>query len=155
VLKRLPILLLSAAALVIVSPANGQKGTAPNGYYPDSFQGDTFTGRAESARPNLEELTLVYTNGKKTEHWVGRLESPCSWTDKGGQVHTMHVSDMFEGDLLTVYYITRTTKADNVKTTTNWIVALSRAEVNGKKIPEVKQFLISCSQTHRTVFKAF
>jgi len=153
--KRLFILLLSAAALVFVSPANAQKATAPNGYYPVDFQGDTFTGRAESARPNLEELTLVYTKGKKTEHWVGRLESSCSSTDKGGQVHAMHVSDMFEGDLLTVYYITRTTKADNVKTTTNWIIALSRAEVDGKKIPEDKQGLISCSQTQRTVFKLF
>ena len=152
-LKRLPILFISAA-LVFVSSTNAQKGTAPNGYYPDNFQGDTFTGRAESARPNLEELTLTYTKGKKTEHWVGRLESPCSWTDKGGQVHTMHVSDMFEGDLLTVYYIT-STKADNVKTTTNWIIALSRAEVDGKKIREDKQVLISCSQTQRTVFKAF
>jgi len=153
--KRRLTLLLAAAALVFVSPANSQKGTAPNGYYPVDFQGDIFTGRAESARPNLEELTLVYSKGKKTEHWVGRLEFSCSSTDKGGQVHTMHVSDMFAGDLLTVYYITRTTKADNAKTTTNWIIALSPAEVDGKKIPEDKQVLISCSQTQRTVFKVF
>jgi hypothetical protein len=153
--KPLLTLLLFSAPLVLVLPANAQKGRAPNGYYPVDFQGDIFTGRAEAARPNLEELTLVYTKGKKTEHWVGRLESSCSLKDKAGQVHTMHVSDMFEGDLLTVFYVARTIKADNVKTTTNWIIALSRAEVDGKKIPEDKQVLIPCSQTQPTVFKVF
>jgi hypothetical protein len=67
----------------------------------------------------------------------------------------MHVSDFFEGDLLTVFFIPKTTKADATKKTENVIFAMSQIESDGKRIPDDKRVLFFCSGSQRLVFKAF
>lgn len=47
--RRYPLIL--ALSCLCASPAHPQKGTAPDGYYPPSYNGSTFTGAVESPTP--------------------------------------------------------------------------------------------------------
>jgi hypothetical protein len=137
------------------SKSHAQKATAPNGYYPAAFHGAIFTGAVESVRTDVQELTLTYMNGKKTEQFVGKLQSACTWKDKGGANHITLVADLPKGAVLTAYYIPMSAKVNGVKTEENFVFALSYAEANGKKIPDHKRVVIYCSEQQLLVFKAF
>jgi hypothetical protein len=145
------ILIVCAVAL----KADAQKGTAPNGYYPDGFFGTVFTGRVESGNADTQQLTLAYAKGNKTERFVGRLESPCSWKEKNGSLHTFGASEIPQGALLTAFYIGRSSKSGGQKTQENVIFAISFAERDGKPIPDEKRINIFCSHDMRLAFKAF
>src|SRR5215831_1077306 len=121
-------------AFIFSAPLQGQHGTAPNGYYPEGYMGSTFTGSLESANLDSQEITLVYTKGNKSERFVGRLESACSWKDKGGAPHSLTATDIPKGSVLTAFYDTHTTKSGGEKIKENVIFSLSYAEVNGKRI---------------------
>ena len=132
-----------------------QKGTAPNGYYPSNYSGATFTGAIQSAVPEHEEITLVYTKGDKSEIFVGRMESPCSWEDKKGTIHTINVSEIPKGTVLTAFYETVTKKIDDRKVKVNSIIAISTKELDGQKIPDEKRVIIPCTENVQRLFKAF
>jgi len=152
-MPRLASLLLIAC--VFSAPLEGQHGTAPNGYYPEGYAGSIFTGSLESANADTQEITLVYTKGNKSERFVGRLESACNWKDKGGAAHSLTASDIPKGSVLTAFYDAHTTKSGGEKIKENFIFSLSWAEVNGKRIPEEKRVVISCSNRAFQSFKAF
>lgn len=109
----------------------------------------------ESIRADAEELTLIFTNGNKTEQFVGKLESTCGWKEKSGASHVVRVSDLPKGMVLTAFYISKTNNSGGVKTNENLIFALSQAEQNGKKIPDDSRIVISCSKQQRVYFMAF
>lgn len=132
-----------------------QSGTAPSGYYPPMYHGSIFTGTLEAVDANTQEITLAYTKGKKSEQFVGRLESYCRWNEKGGAVHTFKASDIPKGTVLTAFYNTFTKKADGQATKENAVFAISYVELNGKKIPEDKRVVISCSDQTFNVFKPY
>jgi hypothetical protein len=134
-------------------PSHPQKGTAPTGYYPPSYNGSTFTGAVESTEAG--QLTLLYASDRKQERFVGRLEAPCIWTDKSGATHTVEVAAIPTGIVLTAFYSSVTTKSGNQKTTENLILAISYAEQNGRKIPDDKREIVGCSQKRYLQFKAF
>ena len=134
-------------------PAHPQKGIAPDGYYPPSYNGSTFTGAVEST--DAGQLTLLYGSDRKQERFVGRLEAPCVWTDKGGTDHTVEVAAIPMGVVLTAFYNSVTTKSGNQRIKQNQIVAISYAEQNGKKIPEQRRVIVGCSQQRYLQFKAF
>ena len=134
-------------------PSHSQKGTAPNGYYPPGYNGFTFSGVVEST--DAGQLILVYTSDRKHEQFVGRLEAPCIWTDKAGTTHTIEVSSIPAGDVLTAFYNPVTIKSGNQKIRENLILAISYAEHSGRKIPEDKRVIVGCSQQHQLQFKAF
>jgi hypothetical protein len=136
-------------------PLGAQYGSAPTGYYPPNYAGSIFTGSLESAAPDSQEMTLVYTKGNKTERFVGRLESACGWKDKDGVAHSFKASDIPKGTILTAFYAKTTKKSDGQKTTEISIFAISYVELNGKKIPEDKRVLISCSEQKFASFKAY
>jgi len=50
-----------------------QHGTAENGYYPNGYQGDTWTGIVSSLNPTTKEISLVYTHKEKTLVFDGLL----------------------------------------------------------------------------------
>lgn len=153
-LSRLLTVLLIVAFCAPKSPA--QKATAPNGYYPSAFHGAIFTGRLESVRPDLQEFTLTYTSGKKSEQFVGRLQGPCTWKDKNGESHLSKIGDLVKDSVLTAFYIPAATKVNGVKTEENSVFALSFAEANGKRIEDAKRVIIYCSEgPQQLVFKAF
>jgi hypothetical protein len=136
-------------------PLRAQHATAPNGYYPHTYSGSIFTGSLESVVPDTQEITLVYTKGSKTERFVGRLESTCSWKDKQGTVHSFTGSDLPKGTVLTTFYTSSTKKSGGEKITENSIFAVSYAEQNGKRIPDERRVLIPCSEQKFTFFKVF
>ena len=136
-----------------VSPLNAQKGSAPNGYYPANYAGSIFTGTLESLDADSREMILVYAKGATQERFVGRLESICSWKGKNGVEHS--AAAISKGAVLTAYYTGVTKKADGQKTTENSIFAISYAEINGKKIPDDKRLMISCSEGGSRYFRAF
>ena len=140
-----------------VSPLNShaQKAIAPNGYYPAAFHGSIFTGAVESVRADVQELTLAYANGKKTERFVGKLQAACTWTDKAGTPRITLVANLAKGAVLTAFYIPRMTKVNGVKTEENSVFALSYAQSNGKRIPDDKRIIIYCSEPQQLVFKGF
>ena len=148
---------LGALSLVCLSslPLRAQYGSAPNGYYPPGYTGSIFTGSLESAAADTQEMTLVYTKGNKTERFVGRLESACGWKDKDGTAHSFKASDIPKGTILTAFYNKTTKKSDGQKTTEVSVFAISYVELNGKRIPDDKRVVISCSELKFGSFKVF
>ncbi len=135
-------------------PLVAQKGTAPNGYYPNSYYGATFTGTLQSENGDPQEITLVYTKGSKSDRFVGRLASTCSWKSKGA-VHLFSASEAPRGTVLTAFYQTVTTKSGGQKSKENLIIAVSYAEVEGKRIPDEMRAIISCSGDQVLHFRVF
>jgi hypothetical protein len=144
-------------ALVFSSASEAQKGTAPSGYYPPGYFGATFTGSIEppTVDADAEEIVLVYTKATKSERFTGRLEATCAWTNKDGTVHGFRASNAPKGAVLTAFYIPITTKLNGQKSTENSVIAISYAEVDGKKIPDDKRIIVSCSAEKRLNFKFF
>jgi len=138
----------------VASGAGAQKAKAPNGYYPQGFFGSIFTGRVESVNADTQELTLVYRKGKKTEQFVGRLESLCSLKGKNGTLQTFGVSEM-QGMVLTAFYDSHSRKSGGQKVDENAIFAISFAERDGKPILDENRVIIFCSHETHLVFKVF
>jgi hypothetical protein len=149
--RRYPLILL--LSFLCASPSHSQKGTAPNGYYPPSYNGSMFTGAVEST--DAGQLTLLYASDRKQERFVGRPEAPCIWTDKAGAAHAVEVAAIPTGIVLTAFYKSFTTKSGNQKIKENLILAISYAEQNGKKIPDDKRVVVSCSQQRFLQFRVF
>jgi len=149
----------TSRVLLIVSifclPLRAQYGSAPNGYYPPNYTGSIFTGSLESATAGTQEMTLVYTKGNKTERFVGRLESACGWKDKDGTAHSFKASDIPKGTVLTAFYNKTTEKSGGQKTAEISIFAISYVELNGKRIPDDKRVVISCSEQKFGSFKVY
>jgi hypothetical protein len=119
------------------------------------------TGGVETAGVGVVEstdagqLTLFYPSDRKHERFVGRLDAPCIWTDKAGATHTIEVSSIPAGDVLTAFYNPVTTKSGTQTIRENLILAISYAEHNGRKIPGDKRVIVGCSQQHQLQFKSF
>ncbi len=48
----------------------GQHGSAPDGYYPPGYSGDTWTGEVVSTDDTTREITLTYTvDGNKVKYY--------------------------------------------------------------------------------------
>jgi hypothetical protein len=146
-------MIVALLSLLFALPSQPQKGAAPNGYYPPGYNGSTFTGVAESSEGG--QLALLYTKGNRQERFVGRLDAPCVWTDKAGTTHTIEVSSIPAGDELTAFYNPIMTKSGAQKIKENVIIAISYAQHNGKKIPEDKRVIVSCTKQTQWPFKAF
>jgi hypothetical protein len=132
-----------------------QHGTAPNGYYPQTFQGSIFTGSLELGAADTQEIALIYTKGSKSERFVGRFESMCGWKNKDGTAHSFKASDIPKGTILTAFYNATKKESAGQKITENSVFAISYVEVNGKRIPNDKRVIISCSEQKFTFFRAF
>jgi len=142
-------------AAVIVSStvlAFGQHASAPNGYYPYSYNGDTFTGKVVSVDDSSQGLTLRFENQKKQLDFVGRFQQPCAVPTKNGQ--PMRPSDIPLGTDLTAYY----TPAKDKKTgqEENMIIGIALNSFNGSPIPEDKRKMYFCSAKEQPViFRAY
>jgi 3D (Asp-Asp-Asp) domain-containing protein len=81
-----------------------QHGTAPGGYYPMGYQGDTWTGTVTAVNDSTREITLSYTKGDKTETFTGILQAGFSLKTKDGSMHEVKPSEIPLGTRLVVYY---------------------------------------------------
>jgi len=152
-MKRIVTLLLVVGLFSL--PLRAQYGSAPNGYYPYNYAGSIFTGSLESAAADTQEMTLVFTKDSKSQRFAGRLESACGWKDKDGTAHSFKASDIPKGTVLTAFYKATTKKSGGQKITENSIFAISYVELNGKRIPDEKRILISCSDQKFSFFKVY
>ncbi len=137
-MKRLHFLPL--ALLVFVSAAFGQHGSAENGYYPSSYQGDTWTGVVVSASEQAGEITLSYTKGGKSQTFVGVPEAGYLVHEHSGATRPLKMSDIPVGKIIKVWYIEETKKVGGSKVKVNTIFLID-AVANAK--------------AGRTDFKAF
>jgi hypothetical protein len=121
--------------LFITATASAQHATAPNGYYPDGFSGDTWTGVVSNVNETTGEFTLTYTKGNKTETFVGVPEEGYLVAPKDGPVRPLKLSDIHVGRTVTVFYMPVTKKVDGKKVTVNTVFNINSIPNNkvGKK----------------------
>ena len=139
--------------LLLSLTVTAQQGTAPNGYYPQNYQGTIFTG--EVIDGPLDVLTLRYKKGDKQELFTGRFESPCAVPTKDGKMGAMTPADVPLGSVLTVFYYGNTAKKDGQPAKGNVIIGIVFREANGKVIPVDRQRGYQCTQQWTAVYKAF
>ena len=135
--------------------AHAQSEGAPPGYWPANYQGSSFTGELEGVASDAQEISLVYKKGRKSETFVGRLESTCSWKDSHGTIHIFHWSDIPLSTGVTAFYMPVTKKIGAQKTRENLIFAIAYTEINGKEVPYEKRMVIYCSDQEPLFFKVF
>jgi hypothetical protein len=128
-----------------------QYGTAPSNYYPDKYNGSSFTGIVTAA--SNDQLTLTYTKGSKTETFTGRLEAGCSVPrdDKSGR--KMNAEDIPKGTSMEAFFNTVTKKVDQQKIKENVILAITFDTVNGQKIPDEKKLVYLCTNDRHVQFR--
>src|SRR6185437_15142368 len=132
---------------VILAPmwtAAAQKGSAPPGFYPNNYNGDTFTGEVVAA--NDRELTLAYHKRSNTELFVGTTESACMAKTKQGQMKELHLTAIPKGTVLTAFYNSESEKQpDGTKKKANVIIAVRFDVLEGQKLTNPDRPVISCS----------
>ena len=120
----------------------GQHGTAESGYYPVTFNGQTFSGFVSTVNHDSREITLTYTNpeSRKTERFVGVLAAGYTIRTPDRQEKVLDPAKLRIGGHFTFYYYEETRK------------------VEGKKVKINTMFMIRGwpdTRPHYTVFKAF
>jgi hypothetical protein len=117
-----------------------QHGTAPNGYYPAGYTGNTWTGVVSNVDEAAGEFTLTYTKGSKTETFVGVPEEGYVVAPKDGPQRPLKLSDIHVGRTMTVFYNVVTSKADGKKVTTNSVININSIPNNKKEMTHFTAF---------------
>lgn len=126
-----------AILLTVPIPLLAQHGTAPNGYYPDGYQGDTWTGIVRSVNPQNFEITLEYKKGKKTETFIGTPAEGYLVHEHSGQTRPLQPTDIPLGQKITVFYNSDAKKIAGKKVKINTIILINIA---ANAIPGPRQF---------------
>jgi hypothetical protein len=134
-----------------VTAGFAQYGTAPNNYYPDKYNGSTFTGTVTEAKD--DQITLKYTKGSKVDIFTGRFETSCSVPSASGR--HMVPSDIPPGTVMTAFFNRDTRKVDGQKVKENLILAISFEVWQGQKIAQDKRVIHSCSTNSHLQFRAW
>jgi uncharacterized protein YfcZ (UPF0381/DUF406 family) len=100
-------LTLAVVLLVVPGILQAQHGTAPGGYWPMGFNGDTWRGEVSAVNDDSREITLVYSTQEKTETFVGVLQEGYKAKLKDGTLVELKVSTIHLGTRLEVYYMPR------------------------------------------------
>jgi hypothetical protein len=144
-MRYVPVTLVFWGALVTTAAA--QYGTAPSNYYPDAYNGSTFTGVVTGTKD--DQITLTYTKGAKTTTFVGRFEKPCSVPRIDKDKRGMAPSDIPPGTVMTAYFEAVKKKVDQEKIKENLIIAISFDVWQGKKMSEdTKKIYLCTGDTH-------
>lgn len=140
-------------SLLIAPLATAQYGTAPNNYYPDKYNGSTFTGTVADAKD--DQITLTYTEGAKADTFIGRLETACSVPRADKSDRGMNASDIPRGTVITAFFNNENRKTDGQKIKENLILAITFARVQGQTIPEDKRMIYLCTTGKHVHFRAY
>jgi len=109
-------ILLTAIFLMTSCPfVFAQHGSAPDGYYPRGYSGDTWTGEVVSTDDTTREITLTYTNKNKSETFTGILIENYQVKTKDGSMKELKPSGIPKGAHITVFYQAKTKKAGGNK----------------------------------------
>jgi hypothetical protein len=101
--------------LAIAGFLHAQHGEAGNGYFPNGFAGDTWTGEVSAVNDDTREITLVYHGPKKTETFVGVLQQGYKAKLKDGSLAEVKVSLIHIGGRMKVYYMAKHRKVSGEK----------------------------------------
>ncbi|HEX8814420.1 MAG TPA: hypothetical protein VF753_02870 [Terriglobales bacterium] len=126
------------------APSLAQYGTAPEGDFPASYNGDTFSGTVTAAE--TDQLTLTYTKGSKTDTFVGKLAGGCAVPTTNNSNHKMTAADIPKDTVMIAYFNRVTKKVDGQKTKENQIIAVSFEVWHGQKISDEKKKIWPCGQ---------
>lgn len=140
-MRRLLVLLFASSVVL------AQKGSAPPGFYPGNYNGDTFTGSV--VQTTADTIVLEYRNGGKGETFTGSTEKACMAPVKSDphQMRELHLPAIPAGSVLTVFYNSEKIKQpDGTKVQKNVILALRFDEVNGQKLTNPNRPVIMCSE---------
>lgn len=107
--------LIAIFLLTFSGAALPQHGSAPNGYYPLGYSGDTWTGEVVSTDDTTRELTLSYTNGQKSETFTAVLMDNFQVRMKDGSMKELKPSGIPKGAHIIVYYQAKSKKVDGNK----------------------------------------
>ena len=129
------VVLMLAACPVFLA----QHGAAPNGYYPYSYHGDTWNGTVTSVNDKTREVTLTFTQGGKSETFVGVLEKDYMAKPKDGAARVLNPSDLPQGTIQVFYYV-ESKKVEGKRVQVNTIFLI-------KGIPNLA--------SHQTLYMAF
>jgi hypothetical protein len=108
-------MVLAICLLATGDVLHAQHGTAPNGYFPMGFAGDTWTGAVNAVDDAKREITLAYTGKKKTESFVGVVQEGYKSKLKDGSLAELKVSMIPIGRRLRVYYVAKDRKVNGRK----------------------------------------
>ena len=113
--------------LLLVPTCQAQYGVAENGYYPPTYNGQTFTGVVVSTNDETREVTLNYTNPQdgQTQTFVGVIQKGYSVRMKDGSLREVKPSTMKAGATFRVYYSEANKKINGVKTTVKTIFLIA------------------------------
>jgi hypothetical protein len=95
--------------------AFAQHGTAPSDYYPFGYTGDTWTGEVVSTDATTRELTITYTNNKKSETFTGVLIDNYQVKMPDGSMQKLEPSDIPKGARVILFYQAKTKKVSGQK----------------------------------------
>jgi hypothetical protein len=134
---------LPLVLLLFASIAFGQHGTAPNGYYPSSYNGDIFSGKVTAVDEASELITVSVQKSNKTETFVGRLHEPCAVPSKDGK--PMTALDLPVGTDVTVFFDTNV-HTDGIKSVKeNSIIGIMFHSWDGHPVKQPSKKMYSCS----------
>ena len=100
---------------ILAGSLHAQHGSAPDGYFPMGYAGDTWTGEVSAVNDANREITLVYKSSKKTETFVGVLQQGYKVKLKDGSLTELKVSTIPAGTRLKVYYMAKDRKVNGQK----------------------------------------
>ena len=133
-----------AAGFMVILLVGGalfaQHGTAPNGYYPAGYSGNTWTGIVSNVNEATGEFTLTYTKGNKTETFVGVPEEGYVVAPKDGPERPLKLSDIHVGRTMTVFYNVVTNKVDGKKVSVNSVISINSIPNNRKEMTHFTAF---------------
>ena len=140
---RITLVLLLVVA--VVAPLEAQYGTAPNGFYPETYNGSMFEGVLESVDPAKQEFTLLYRKKDKEQRFLGRLEDGCSVPNAKDKTRKMKVEDFPKQSTIVALFKPKTEKqTDGSKVKFSSVFAISFREVNGQRIKEEDWIMYYC-----------
>jgi hypothetical protein len=126
--------------LLVGGTVSAQHGTAPNGYYPAGYSGNTWTGTVSNVNEATGEFTLTFTKGSKTETFVGIPEEGYVVAPKDGPERPLKITDIHVGRTLTVFYNVVTNKVDGKKVTVNSVINVNSIPNNRKEMTHFTAF---------------
>jgi hypothetical protein len=116
-----------AIALLFTSIACAQHGTAPSGYYPFGYHGDTWTGTVLATNNVTHEITLTFTKKDKTETFIGVFPDNNLIIMQDGSTRILRPSDIPLNTRIEVFYVWKTKKVNGAKVTYNEIFQINLA----------------------------
>ena len=138
---------LLAVVLGLAVQVVAQHGSAPSGFYPHNYHGDTFTGQV--VQTTDKSITLEYHNGKNDENFIGSIDQPCMAPTKKNprEQKELHLTVIPPGSVVTVFYNEEKRKqADGSQKRENIILAIRFDEVNGQKLTNPGRPVTPCAK---------